>query len=81
MRKTAFLAQNGKLPLTKKSRLMYDTFSLHVPIAKQYLENLSEKLNDSAFRADMELLLSPSIEYNIHEAYEDFQKYYIEAMR
>ena len=52
----------------------------HVPSAKQYLENLSGKLSDSAFLADMEPLLRPSIEYNIHEAYEEFRKHYIEAM-
>ena len=52
----------------------------YVPSTKQYLENLSEKLNDSAFCADMKPLLRPSMEYNIHEAYEEFRKHYIEAM-
>ncbi|MCL2152994.1 MAG: nucleotidyl transferase AbiEii/AbiGii toxin family protein [Oscillospiraceae bacterium] len=52
----------------------------YVPSAKQYLENLSRKLSDSAFRADMEPLLRPSIEYNIHEAFEEFRKHYIEVM-
>ena len=52
----------------------------YVPSAKQYMENLSGKLNDPAFRADMEPLLRPSIEYDIREAYEGFVKHYIEAM-
>ena len=52
----------------------------YVPSAKQYMENLSGKLNDPAFRADMEPLLRPSIEYDIREAYEGFLKHYIEAM-
>ena len=52
----------------------------YVPSAKQYMENLSGKLNNPAFRADMEPLLRPSIEYDINKAYEEFQKHYIEAM-
>ena len=50
------------------------------PSAKQYLENLSGKLDDPAFRADMEPLLRQSITYDIHEAYERFLKYFVEAM-
>ena len=52
----------------------------HVPSAKQYQENLSRKLSDPAFLADLEPLLRPSIEYSVHEAYEEFREHYIEAM-
>ena len=52
----------------------------YVPSAEQYLENLTRKLRDSAFRADMDPLIHPNIEYNVYEAYEEFCKYYIEAM-
>ena len=52
----------------------------YVPSAKQYLENLTLKLNDLTFRTDIEPLLHPSIKYNVDEAYEDFRKHYIEAM-
>ena len=75
--------KNGCLDIAN-TILCYRKFMEHsvgyVPSAKQYLENLSGKLGDSAFRADMEPLLRPSIEYNIHEAYEEFRKHYVEAM-
>ena len=52
----------------------------YVPSAKQFRENLSGKMNDPAFRADMEPLLRPSIEYDINEANEAFLEHYVEAM-
>ena len=52
----------------------------YVPSAKQYMENLTEKLNDPAFRADLVPLLRPSIEYDIQEAYEGFVKHFISIM-
>ena len=52
----------------------------HVPSAKQYMENLSGKMSDISFCADMEPLLRPSIKYNINEAYKVFLKHFAEAM-
>jgi len=51
-----------------------------VPSAKQYLDNLSSKVNDPLFISDMRLLLRPGIRYNVHEAYELFMEHFIEAM-
>ena len=42
-------------------------------------QNVCFRERDSAFRADMKSLLSPSVQYDINEAYERFLKYYIGA--
>jgi predicted nucleotidyltransferase component of viral defense system len=52
----------------------------YVPSATQYLENLSGKMKDTLFRADMEPLLRSGARYDIQEAFEAFRKQFIEAM-
>ena len=50
------------------------------PTAKQYLENLVNKVPNPVFYSDMDLLLRPGIKYDINEAYEAFREHFIEAM-
>ena len=52
----------------------------YVPSAKQYIENLSQKLDNPAFCVDMDRLLRPSINYSIREAYDDFLSHFAVAM-
>jgi hypothetical protein len=51
-----------------------------IPSAKQYLENLTDKMNDPVFCSDIRPLLRPGIQYDIRVAYEAFRKHFIEAM-
>lgn len=39
------------------------------PTKKMYLANIAEKMNDTEFLSDMEILLKPEVEFNIDEAY------------
>ena len=51
-----------------------------VPSPKQYLDNLSGKINDPLFISDMRPLLRPGIRYDVYKAYELFREHFIEAM-
>jgi predicted nucleotidyltransferase component of viral defense system len=51
-----------------------------IPTAKQYAENLTEKIKDPSFRSDMVQLLRPGIQYDAYAAYEAFQEQIIAAM-
>jgi len=51
-----------------------------IPSAKQYLENLTQKISDPSFCSDMKLLLRPGIQYDIRVAYEAVREYFIDAM-
>jgi len=74
---------NGKLDVNK-TIICYKKYMelsvIQVPSAELYLDNLSSKINDPLFNSDIMPLLRPGINYNIHEAYNAFQKYFIGVM-
>ena len=51
-----------------------------VPSYKQFVNNLSEKMNDTEFANDMQTLLRPNISFNPTEAYQLVYDTFIDKM-
>jgi predicted nucleotidyltransferase component of viral defense system len=74
---------SGKLDV-EKTIFCYKKYMEHtvgrVPTAKQYAENLANKMSNPVFCSDIEPLLRPGIQYDVHVAYEAFLEQFIAAM-
>lgn len=78
-----YAIKSGKLDIDKAIYCYRKYMELsvgQVPSAKLYFDNLSKKIEDPLFISDIKPLLRPTVQYDMHEAFESFNEHFIKTM-